>query len=168
MHSPHSQPRYAQSIWPARWCQSIPSRSVSAQKQPQEQPLKQKFHFEVLVSTTVARVAGSSPHWLCPCSPPSPSQGPAFKDLPSTSQNCFMLCRIIKTLRGAEERETAVSSCGWVCYTGGRKFGFESCNASMLHTVFLYSTLAQPGQKHMAVWWSAVRPTMHTGIVLIH
>lgn len=42
MYSPHSQPRYSQSIWPARWCQSIPSRSVSAQKQPLEQPWKKK------------------------------------------------------------------------------------------------------------------------------
>lgn len=54
-HSPLCQPRYSQSIWPARWCQSISSRSVSAQKQPLEQPCKKKkFHFDVLVSTRVA------------------------------------------------------------------------------------------------------------------
>lgn len=153
VHSPHCQPRYSQSIWPARWCQSIPSRSVSAQKHPLEQPFLKKFHFEVLLSTRVACVTGSSSHWLCPCSSPSSSQGPAFKDWASASQSCF-------------KREMTVSSSGWVYYKAGRKSGFESCSASMFHTA-LYSSLAYPGQEHMAMWWSAVNPTLHTGIALL-
>lgn len=127
---------------------------------------KKKFHFEVLVSSRVACVTGSSSHWLCSCSLPSSSQGPAFKDLPSASQRCFMLSRIIKTLRGAGEREMTVASSGWVYYKAGRKSGFESCSASMLHTA-LYSCLAYPGQEHMAMWWSTVSLTLHTGIALL-
>lgn len=64
----------------------------------------------------------SSPHWL--------SLQPAltitaFKDLPSASQSCFLLCRTLKTLWGAEEREMTVSSCGLVYTKQGGTLGLN-------------------------------------------
>lgn len=168
MHSPHYQPRYSQSIWPARWCQSIPSRSVSAQKQPQEQPLKKKVplwgisehHSSLSDRIPLPLTLSLQPALTIPS---ASLQGPAF--------NLPKLLRVVQNNKGPEgsrrEREITVSSCGWVCYKAGRKPGFEFCSASMLHTEFLYSCLAHPGQKHMAMWWSAVSPTLYTGIVLL-